>query len=170
MSSLADMTGAPVKHEGFELSPLSYDDWGYFENWVKAEIIAQAAETIQTGKFGEAVARITMDSAISRANRIYFLHPECQSFLKTHDGQIVAIYLSMRHTDDKITIDGLTKQFVDDQGLPTRLLNKVTEMTEGPVVKKMDEMAEKKNADAADAALMQNEEQLTAIEASPPTP
>ena len=170
MSNLADMTGAPAKYEGFELSPLSFDDWGYFERWAKDETMALAARAIQSGGFGPDAARTTMDVALSKANQMYFLHPECQALLKTQEGQILIVYLSMRHTDSEITMDILREKFKDDITLPTRLNDKVTEMTEGPVMRKMDELSEKKSGDEVDEALRESEITQKAIEASSQTP
>ncbi len=144
MATTQELTGAPIDYEGMMISPLDFNDWAYYEEWAKQRIVEVAAKAIEDGGIGAATAQVLLDKALERASRMYFLHPDCISQIKTTAGMIRIVWLSLRHTQPDLTLEDLQKKFEEDPDLPRRLTDKITEISEGNQ-KEMIARAEKKS-------------------------
>ena len=127
MENLTRLTGGGVQvkigEEEYTCYPLRFLDWGLFEQWMRSQIIADAAASLNMTSLNSAVAKMVMRTAYDKAEAISISRCFKQTlesgtrevaYLETFEGMLRIVHLSLRDKPGKQGTYWYTLQEVDE--------------------------------------------------------
>lgn len=117
MTSTANAVGAPVEiklaGKTYLMSPLSDEDYGTFERWMRSQAIATAKENLDG--LSPADREILLKCAYEKASRLSITSPDALPYMASRDGAARLTWLGLLHRHPGMTLEEVKTLLADQQ-------------------------------------------------------